>query len=324
VSGSFPTVIDQDIQEDPANIPDPVPADLPHPPSQSMVPNLNITTTEADQILQELSSVRPAASAIPAPSIQSTPIDEAAGKERLFAMAFPTLYPTGQADFNCPRVWTVLLPEYAYHLRFRDGRFGSHPRWRFFIFNLIIRRKAGSSARFYVSKSSRLKDLDREQLLEALATDNNLVRQIVRQGGQLTGTRPFWASRSQSLQSQARFLSPTASPVFITLSAADMQWVDLHRHFPGFPAVTTRDDRFRHQFVWDSVQNHPHIIAHYLLLRFKSFVKHVLQPYLQFTDSWYRFEWQARGSGHLHCLFWITTRPPLLQDSPERRAVFAQ
>ncbi len=43
-------------------------------------------------------------------------------------MAFPTLYPTGQADFNTPRLRKVDLNEYAQHLmRFHDGRFGRHP-----------------------------------------------------------------------------------------------------------------------------------------------------------------------------------------------------
>jgi hypothetical protein len=45
------------------------------------------------------------------------------------------------------------------------------------------------------------------------------------------------------------------SPVFVTLSAADMQWQDLHRHFPGFADVATADDRLRRTFIWDGVQS---------------------------------------------------------------------
>jgi hypothetical protein len=72
--------------------------------SQSMVPNLNITATEIDLILQEISGLRHIPPDLPAPEVRSTPIDEAAGSERIFAMAFPTLYPTGTADFNTPRI----------------------------------------------------------------------------------------------------------------------------------------------------------------------------------------------------------------------------
>ena len=52
-------------------------------------------------------------------------------------------------------------------------------------------RKASAAARFYVSKVSGLKDLDRKELANALLTDDSLLPQIVRQGSNLTGTRPF-------------------------------------------------------------------------------------------------------------------------------------
>jgi ATP-dependent DNA helicase PIF1 len=288
-----------------------------------MVPNLNITTTEADMLLESISGQAPLPPGLPAPSIRSTPLDEAAGKDRIFAMAFPTLYPTGRADFNSARERKVDLNDYARHLMcYHDGRFGRHPRWRFLIFNLLMRRKANNSARFYVSKVSGLKDLTREELTEALQTDESLLPQIVRQGSTLTGTRPFWRIKGSSLQAQACFLTPSMSPVFVTFSAADMQWKDLHRHFPGYSTIES--DRIRRQFIWDMVQNHPHIVAHYLDIRIRLFKKHVLQPFLGYTDEWSRYEWQARGSGHLHCLFWIPSAPPLDTTTAEARAQFAK
>ena len=54
-----------------------------------------------------------------------------------------------------------------------------------------MRQKASNLARFYVSKASGLKDLTREELTEALQTDESLLPQIVRQGSTLSGTRPF-------------------------------------------------------------------------------------------------------------------------------------
>jgi ATP-dependent DNA helicase PIF1 len=72
------------------------------------------------------------------------------------------------------------------------------------------------------------------------------------------------------------------SPVFVTFSAADMQWHDLHQHFPGFSDVV--DDRTQRTFIWDGVQKNPHIVAHYLVIRLQAFTKHVLRPLLGFTD----------------------------------------
>ncbi|KIX00539.1 uncharacterized protein Z518_10679 [Rhinocladiella mackenziei CBS 650.93] len=187
-----------------------------------------------------------------------------------------------------------------------------------------MRRRASNSARFYVSKASGLKDLTREALTEALLTDESLLPQIVRQGSALNGTRPFWRNKRTGLQAQARFLSPEPSSVFLTFSAADMQWEDLHRHFPGFSAAARRDDRLRRQFIWEMVQSHPHIIASYLDIRFRVFKERVLRPFFGYTDEWSRFEWQARGSGHLHWLFWIPSAPPLDVATPDARARFAQ
>jgi hypothetical protein len=157
-----------------------------------MVPNLNIAATKLDLILQEFSRPRHTPLGLPAPEVRSTPINKAARNNRIFSMAFLTLYPTGMADYNTPCLRHVNLPDYARHmLCYQDSRFGRHPRWRFLIFNLIMRRRASGSARFYVLKASGLKDLTREELATALLTDHTLLLQIVRQGSMLTGTRLF-------------------------------------------------------------------------------------------------------------------------------------
>jgi hypothetical protein len=203
-----------------------------------MVPNLNTTTTEVDLIREQLADLSPEPRSVPAPFIQQTPLDEASDNERLFTMAFLTLYPTGAADFNSPRLRRVDLGDYARHLLcFHDKRFGRHPRWRFLIFNILMRRKAAKAARFYVSKASGLKDIDREELTAVLQADSHLIDQVVRQGSELTGTRPFWRNKTNSLLAQGRFLSSDMAPVFVTFSAADMQWRDLHRHLLGWTAV---------------------------------------------------------------------------------------
>jgi hypothetical protein len=94
-----------------------------------MVPNLNVTTTEVDLILNNISGRDPIPPCLLVPSIRQTPIDEASRKDRIFAMAFPTLYPTSLADFNAPRLRKVALNDYARHLMcFYNRRFGRHPR----------------------------------------------------------------------------------------------------------------------------------------------------------------------------------------------------
>jgi ATP-dependent DNA helicase PIF1 len=60
------------------------------------------------------------------------------------------------------------------------------------------------------------------------------------------------------------------------------------------------------------------------VIRLRAFTEHVLRLYLKFTDYWERLEWQARGTGHCHALFWIPTAPALDQETEESRAEFAR
>ena len=138
-------------------------------------------------------------------------------------MAFLTLYSTSQADFNSTQERKVNLNDYAQHIMcYHNRRFRQHPCQRFLIFNLLMCQKASNLACFYVSKVLGLKDLNREELTEALQTDKSLLPQIIRQGSMLTSTCPFQRNKGTSLQAQAHFLTPSMSPVFVTFSAADM------------------------------------------------------------------------------------------------------
>ena len=84
------------------------------------------------------------------------------------------------------------------------------------------------------------------------------------------------------------------------------------------------DDRTRQRIVWSNIQDYPHLVAHYLDIRFRAFLKHVVGPQLRITDQWFRYEWQHRGSGHVHCLFWIEGAPPLDPQADADRTTFAE
>jgi len=169
------------------------------PNSQSVVLSLDQDTTEANLILEGITGRRPPFG-LPVPSIRQTPIDKASGRERILSLVFLTLYLTGQADLNTPRLQEVPLKDYACHLMsWHNQRFARHARWRFFIFNMYMRQKARSTACFYVSRTADIKDLSREELSEALDTDASLLPQIVCQGALLPGTRLYWHNRGSSL-----------------------------------------------------------------------------------------------------------------------------
>jgi hypothetical protein len=78
-----------------------------------MVPNLNITTIEVDLILAKICGQNPTPPSLPAPSIRQTLVNKASGRDRIFIIAFLTLYLTGQADFNTPHARKVDLNDYV-------------------------------------------------------------------------------------------------------------------------------------------------------------------------------------------------------------------
>ena len=76
--------------------------------------------------------------------------------------------------------------------------------------------------------------------------------------------------------------------------------------------------------MWSNIQDYPYIIAYYLDIRFRAFLNYVLCPSLGITDHWIRYEWQHCSSGHVHCLFWTESSPPLDLSTDEERAAFAE
>jgi hypothetical protein len=96
ILSSFPLIINKSIvAKEPLVIANFLPLN-----SQSMVPNLNVAMTEVNLLLAGISRRAPLPPGLLALSIWLTPLDKAAGRERIFAIAFLTLYPMGRADFN--------------------------------------------------------------------------------------------------------------------------------------------------------------------------------------------------------------------------------
>ena len=76
---------------------------------------------------------------VPWPENVSVPIDEFK-TEGYISGAFPTLFPTGEADFLAPRQQPVTVGVYFKHLMmFVGGRFAKHPRFRYFSLNTEMR-----------------------------------------------------------------------------------------------------------------------------------------------------------------------------------------
>lgn len=122
--------------------------------SRSFVPLTTQSMTEQEAIQHSIEQRQSNHSSTPSfigwPSTGITPINEFT-TEGYFSCAFPTLFPTGAADFLGQRQNRITIGCYFKHLMmFDDGRFARHPRFRFFALNTEMRRRALQAGQLYV------------------------------------------------------------------------------------------------------------------------------------------------------------------------------
>ncbi|KAG7402446.1 hypothetical protein Forpi1262_v018957 [Fusarium oxysporum f. sp. raphani] len=144
------------------------------------------------------------------PDIRRTPVNEFNRSQALLSMAFPTLFPRGQAEFVEPRLRPIKYADYIQHaLRWHDGRFARHPTFRFVVFNTLMRAQARAKSSYFVKQHhQRRGPITRDDLLEAFqnpesADAQQLLNSINRQTAQLRGTRPYWYRKRRELESYA-------------------------------------------------------------------------------------------------------------------------
>lgn len=136
--------------------------------------------------------------------------------------------------------------------------------------------------------------------------NSHLADRLMRFGATLRGTRSYWTKcRAELTDMLHQIGTPT---IFFTLSAADLYWPDLHALMPG---ITPSNPREAQLWRKKNVIDYPHIVAQYMHLRNSNFRKHVLEKGLDVRDYWYRYEWQHRGSPHVHGFLWIHGSPDM-------------
>ncbi|XP_057862036.2 uncharacterized protein LOC131070491 [Cryptomeria japonica] len=128
------------------------------------------------------------------PSIGGSPINEYTTLG-LLDMAFPTLFPNGKCDWLEPRIKQVHLHEYVKHLiQYIDNHFGKHPRFRYYITNMIMRHRAQTSTSVFIKRNLGELPITIMELREHMENipNSHLADRLMRFGATLRGTRSYW------------------------------------------------------------------------------------------------------------------------------------
>lgn len=144
----------------------------------------------------------------------------------------------------------------------------------------------------------------------------------------LRGSPPYWEKAKKDIFAMIRQLGlPTW---FCSFSAAETKWIPLLKCLGELIENVSYSDDEILNMSWEHksklIKADPVTCARYFDFRFSKFFTEVLgndtHPVGQIKDSFYRIEFQQRGSPHVHMLLWIKDAPNILSHEYQEVAEF--
>ena len=240
----------------------------------------------------------------------------------LGALAFPTLFPDGRGDpTDLTTVRDIASSEtqsfamkIAHLLKFSekiDGdwvyRFASHPRFAYWAYNMLFRRRLLAKGNVYVKQHPEDFDLTIEEFNELLSnpsspTANNMMSKIFYYTKEIPGTNSYWCKIRQDLKALVK--QEGVPTIFFTLSMAENYWPDLLSLFNCSGEDISE--------VRKKILENPHLVDWYFTTRTEKFVKIWLYEHLRASWHWFRYEYASRGTIHCHGLAKLSDDPDLI------------
>ena len=122
-----------------------------------------------------------------------------------------------------------------------------------------MRWRAKQLSSFYVSRIEEDRELSAADIAAMLQESSKaLAARIRKSAATLTGTPPYWGARSRELSAMIRQIGTPHA--FVTHSAADIQWPDLHVHMPSHPDPGATEAE-RQRFNYKSINENPALAA---------------------------------------------------------------
>ena len=192
---------------------------------------------------------------------------------------------------------------YFKHLiMYGDGQFARHPRFRYFALNTEMRWRALQTGRVYINQHPKDARLTLKDLKDMVGHDGEcFANRVLHFASTLRGTSQYWFKQRSRLIAMVDTLG--IPMVFFTHSAADSQWPELARLICPESQQQSSSSRSR------GVSENPAIADWFFYHRISKFIDTFYVGVLGAVDYWYRFEWQHRGSPHVHGVAWFRDAP---------------
>uniref|UniRef100_A0A671XJ70 ATP-dependent DNA helicase n=1 Tax=Sparus aurata TaxID=8175 RepID=A0A671XJ70_SPAAU len=244
------------------------------------------------------------------------------GIPKLEAMAFPVQFPTGENTLDEART-VSLSPSLYFNSRLfaADTRFASDQSYLFFA-QFVTETHLATNSMSIQMRKGKSKTRDGRRINNVMLQDKDEVEQLImnqdatRFMQPLRGTPAYWNKTLKDVHAMVRQIGkPT---FFATFSAAEMRW-------PEFIEVIKAQQGEQGLFSdldWktkcDILRSNPVTVMRMFEKRVEALMTNLIlspaRPIGEVEDYFYRVEFQARGSPHIHMLIWIKDSPKFEED----------
>ena len=252
-----------------------------------------------------------------APATQG-PAVKIASSVPVSGLAFPSLFPLGTGHFESPRPYSVEWYQWGRALEnFYDHRFATHGTFPCFVLNTMHRQQAFDDASLFMHKGPHERDTtvgDLQQL--AHGEKVKTFKKLSAFAAHTQNSDGYWKRQKLDLLAAIDQLGdPT---FFITHSHADTQcpylanYIKVHAAIadgssgdPTCPGLTPSQ---RYGRRVGNVIKYPHLVAEFFHLKTQLAFEYV-GSCMGALAHWGRYEFQMRGSSHMHYFFWCKDAP---------------
>ena len=235
-------------------------------------------------------------------------------------LAFPSLFPLGTGHYENPRQVNMQWYQWARALvRFHDGRFATHSTFPYFLLNTLQRQQSFDNASLFMQRDMRF-DRKTWDDLEKLSHQDKVktFKKVSAAAANTQNSDGYWQKQKLDLLAAVDQLGdPT---FFMTNSHADThcpylaQYIKVHAQIEGGgvddPDHPSFSDDAKTAVKIANVVKYPHLVAEFFHLKTELMLAYVGST-MGALAHWCRYEWQMRGSTHVHYFLWCKDAPQL-------------
>ena len=242
------------------------------------------------------------------PAIETDPVSEF-GDDKIFALAFPWLFPGGEGDVKDypkrnPAEWGKML------LFYKDGRFARDKIFSFFAMNYIIRMRNSSSGKWFVDKFQRNCPESLEELKESMDKgDTSFVNSLTYYNKCVKGSTAYWYQKRSELYTWINHhveKGHGAPSFFITLSCAEHFWPDIFKLIKERMKIAGEDPECCYAGspkLSKLLNEYSIVVQEYFQKRVELWLNTVGKKVFGIEHYWVRYEFApGRGQIHAHLL----------------------